>query len=238
MLPNGKNNLIAGVNWANILYVDIHTHNKNKDKETLSLISCKTYDYNILSEGENFLSIGIHPWQVGDNTGDLLSEALNIFDKKNPVAIGEIGLDKFRNKAFFENQKEVFIQQIDYAESHKLPVVIHCVKAFSELLHILKSNSFTIPFIIHGFSQNIQIARQLMRYEVFFSFGSVLKFGLPKFHNLFREIPDNRVFFETDEDEISIKKVYEYAAKLSDKPVDFWINQVKNNFRKIFMPSN
>ena len=94
------------------------------------------------------------------------------------------------------------------AVSRQLPVIIHCVKAWDELLAIKKDFPETLPCIIHGFRGKPQLAESLL------SKGFYLSFGF-RFHPQSLTLcPSDRLFFESDEDLRPIDTLYHIAAEL------------------------
>ena len=124
---------------------------------------------------------------------------------------------------------------MNIAVSFHKPVIIHCVKAYSELLEILKKYNIKIPSIIHCFNENEQIAEQLMNYKICFSFGKSILNAESKAAKVFKQLPPDRVFFETDDSELSISDIYKKAAELSGKDENFWMSQCKTNFSNCFI---
>lgn len=219
---------------SGISYIDIHTHRPNFERNTLSLRSYMYDEVDTIKADEKIYSIGVHPWQIQDDIEALWQEVPEVYNDKQPIAIGEVGLDKVRNAEKFELQAMLFIKHIDFAQKKGLPIIVHCVKAFSELLHILKTENISVPMIVHGYQGNTQIAAQLLRHHVYLSFGTALSSKQLKIQEAFLYCPPDRVFFETDESNCSVSDVYKTAGRLSQKPLDFWTAQIKNNFFKIF----
>jgi TatD DNase family protein len=217
---------------STINFIDIHTHRTSYANDTLCLQSVFATD--LMDVQSEFFSAGIHPWQVQDDYKAQWKTAEQLFDKKMPPAVGEIGLDKIKNAERFANQKALFVEQMKYAQKHHRPVVIHCVKAFSELLHLLKTYRFTVPIILHAFNANKQTVEQLAKYPVYFSFGSALLYPDSKACSVFNKLPPEQIFFETDEADFPVSDIYKRAEKLSAKNSDFWKSVVKHNFRKVF----
>lgn len=86
-------------------------------------------------------SAGLHPWYIDETGWKTSFEALKQFSLQNQViAIGECGLDKVC-KTSFSLQQEVFIAQLLWANEINKPLIIHCVKAFDEILGLLKKHS-------------------------------------------------------------------------------------------------
>ena len=180
-----------------------------------------------------FYSIGIHPWNVSKNNIDkqlkILSETAQ---KENILAIGEIGLDKLHPE--FDLQKTVFLKQINIAKTLNKPIIVHCVKAFSELLEILKTEKLKIPVIVHRYSGNITVAKQLLKFGYYLSFGHELFNSQSKVPKVFKKIPLENIFLETDDAEITIEEVYEKAAEIKSVSVTEISEKIRSNFKNCF----
>ncbi len=118
------------------------------------------------------------------------------------VAIGECGLDYYRlGEETKEKQKSVFLQQIELASDIKKPLMIHCRKAFKDLIDIL--NSYLVirnsnnPGIVHFFSGTKDDAQKLLDMGFSFSFGGVITF-VRDYDEVVRYIPLERILLETD----------------------------------------
>lgn len=117
------------------------------------------------------------------------------------VAIGECGLDFYRmkNQELRIKQEEVLRQQIELAQELKKPLVIHCRKAFSDLLRILHSYSFILnpSGVIHFFSGSWDDAQKLLDLGFSVSFGGVITFARD-YDDVIKKIPLDRLLVETD----------------------------------------
>ena len=178
-------------------------------------------------------SIGIHPWFIVENCIESdLAFIESKLKEKNCLAIGECGLDK-RIEIPFETQQAVFERQLLLAEQYQKPVVIHCVAAFQELIAIKKRLKISVPFLIHGYSKNELVAKELLANGCFISFGKYL-LRMPQLESVFKDMPIDRFFLETDTDEQTIKEVYELAAQYKGLSVAQIQEIVNTNFRKVF----
>lgn len=176
-------------------FKDIHSHRITADDITVANLS---YFDTIPSEG--FYSIGIHPWMTDKDNNTL---AL-LFDKikanaglENVVAIGECGIDLLRG-ASIDKQKDLFIKHIELSESVNKPLILHAVKSFDILLRLKKKYLPSQEWIIHGFRGKPQLASQLLGNGFSLSFGE--KFNPQSV----AVVPDDRIFFETDESNLDI----------------------------------
>ena len=180
-----------------------------------------------------FFSTGLHPWHIGTVK---LEECFRAIDQaamqKDMLAVGECGLDR-AIKTDFALQEWCFKQQIAIAEKHDKPLIIHCVRAYSDLLQIKKESKSGVLWIIHGYHGNLETTLSLIKHEFYFSVGEQLLKDESK-HEIFRSIPIERLFLETDESELSIDMIYLMAAqilKLDEKE----LNQIiTNNFISVF----
>lgn len=211
-------------------YFNLHTHQFTNNDEVLELVNQypKSFDATI-----PFFSIGIHPWYIKEED---ITEELRIIEEKiqlqNCLAIGECGLDK-RIEIPFDLQVEVFEKQLALAEKYKLPVVLHCVASFQELIAIKKKLNIKVPMIIHGFSKNQQLAKQLLENGFYISFGKYL-IQNPELEEVFKSVPNDRFFLETDTINESIKAVYELAGKYKNLGEEELKNTIIQNFNIVF----
>lgn len=211
-------------------YINLHTHRFTNDSEVLEVVNQypKEFDVSVA----NF-SIGIHPWYIKEED---VEEELGIIEEKlqlkNCLAIGECGLDK-RIEVPMELQVAVFEKQLALAEKYKLPVVIHCVAAFQELIEIKKRLKIQVPMIIHGFSKHQQLAKQLLDNGFYISFGKYLLKN-PDLEEVFKDTPDDRFFLETDTIEEGIREVYKLAASYKNISLEELQNRVTQNFNIVF----
>lgn len=116
------------------------------------------------------------------------------------VAIGECGLDYFRDKSdeTIKRQKEGFVAQIELAAELKKPLMIHCRAAFPDLMEILQAEKARLHGgITHFFSGSAEDARKLLEFGFYFTFGGVITFARD-YDGIIRMIPLDRILSETD----------------------------------------
>jgi len=216
----------------NLLYVDIHSHNISDDGEVFTLNNVLVNEQKKL-DLTKYYSVGIHPWYVNEfNVDGYFKRFKEYFTNKNILAVGEIGLDKLKQK--FDIQTQLFEKQLNYANTNKFPVIIHCVKAYNELLLILENNKIETPLIFHRYGGNAQLTEQLLQGNNYFSFGQSLFNENPKTNRIFKRLANNRIFLETDDANISIIEVYKRAASLRGTSVTELKKVIYNNFISIF----
>ena len=197
-------------------FFNLHTHLSSNQEDVLELVN--QYPQEFDATIPNY-SIGIHPWYVVEDRIDveLVIIESKLKDKKC-LAIGECGLDK-RVEIPMALQQMVFEKQLALAEKYKKPVVVHCVAAFQEVIAIKKKMALSVPMIIHGFSKNKETAGQLIANGFYISFGKYLLRN-PKLEVVFKSIPKERLFLETDTIDEGIAAIYELAAKYRNIEVE------------------
>ena len=211
-------------------FINLHTHQFTNQEHILEIVNQypKEFDATI----PNF-SVGIHPWKINFEN---LANDLQIIEEKlqhdNCMALGECGLDK-RIETSLEIQIKIFEKQLFLAQKYYKPVILHCVVAFQEIIAIKKQMNVEVPMIIHGFSKNLQTAKQLLENGFYISFGKYLLQN-PDLELVFKEIPNDRFFLETDSSNYTIEEVYALAAKYKNMAVSELKAQTQNNFKKIF----
>ncbi len=208
-------------------YINLHTHRKPQSSEEFCIRNA--YFPSKIANIAHLpyaVSVGIHPWFSEKKVADFEARMEALLACKNVVALGEIGLDRVKNVPF-SPQIEVFEQQLFFAEKYKKPVILHCVKAISDIFPYLKNTK--VPFIFHQFDANETQLQQLLPYSAYFSFGKNL-FTSAKSQQVFKIVPDNRYFLETDIAPIRIEKVYAQAALLKNISENAVKEQVFANF--------
>lgn len=212
-------------------YINIHTHKTTTEKDEISIFN------QLLHLGETsdsrLKSIGWHPWYIELKDFSMIVQEVNqIKAEKNLAAIGECGIDRAVNISI-EKQKNLLNRHIEKAEELEKPIIIHCVKAYSDLLNIAKNRKIETPLILHAYNGNLYETDQLLKYNIYFSFGHQL-INNPKLESVFKELPPEKIFFETDESDISIKNIYFHAAKLKQINRSEMQEQILKNFKKVF----
>lgn len=202
------------------MFVDIHTH---LDNQSIIKIVNDNFEEKILT------TVGIHPWEVGVIANEVPRDLQSL---GMTTAIGEVGLDKF-HKETFEKQIEVFEEMIRLSESYKKPMIIHCVRAYSEIIEIRKKTRATMPWVIHGFNSSVETMRQLLRHDMYISLGEILYRNENQAVKILKNIPLGRLFLETDVSGRDIKDVYSMAASLLECDLDFLCRQIFENYGRL-----
>ena len=212
-----------------LLFINTHTHRQIYDAK-VELVS--------LGPGQrdniNHYSCGLHPWHLEKKElDDQLDQLEKISNEKRCLAIGECGLDKVTT-VDFEQQLKAFKEQVILANKVNKALVIHCVKAFNELMNCLDHLDNKVPVVIHGFNNNESIANMLLERGYLLSFGKALLTYDSNASRVVRQCGRKQLLLETDDSDISIKYIYHKAAELLGVDEDSLKAQLQSNFEHTF----
>jgi TatD DNase family protein len=212
-------------------FVDIHTHPDRNEPETIIVQNIFPGEPVAKFTGRNFYSVGLHPWHIkSEEVNDvLISMVKETLENDHVCFVGECGLDKLA-KTNFEEQIRVFRAQVVLAEEWKRPVIIHCVRAYNEILELHVKIKPEIPWILHGYTGGPVLTKQLVQRGFYFSFGKSILNPKSKSIESLRWLPLDRIFFETDEFKGNVAEVYHHAAALKEVSPELLKQEVWNNF--------
>jgi TatD DNase family protein len=146
-----------------------------------------------------FCMIGLHPCYVDDNFDLEIDFIKKQIEKHDYKAIGEIGIDLFHEKKYFQQQVIAFEEQIKLAIDYDLPIVIHSRDSFDEIFKVLeKFKCEKLRGIFHCFTGNINQAQRIIDLNFHLGIGGVLTFKNGKISEFLNEIPINKIVLETD----------------------------------------
>jgi TatD DNase family protein len=213
------------------MYTDFHTHKPifSSNPNVLEVISMhKTMKY----ENEYF-TVGHHPWWT---EAPLLEEDLLnleiLLSNKFCLGIGECGLDKLKG-ASKEIQEEVFYQHIMLANKHNVPLIIHCVRQYDQVINFRKKYGKT-PWVIHGFRRNKQLAKSLIDQGIMVS-ASPFENMNDSFVEMLKTLPSESYFIETDSEyTLNIMERYQIMANLRKVDLEDLKEQMMENFNAFF----
>lgn len=214
-------------------FFDIHTHFPTGDP---ALVEMENLRFGQSASGRaRFCSAGLHPWFLEKVH---LEAALQWLEVQAALpatrAIGEAGLDKVCGTDW-ALQEQAFRACIERSERVGKPLLIHCVKAYNEVIQLKKQLNPAQNWIFHGFNKHPDTAAMLLRAGCFLSFGNaILQEGNHSAEALQR-MPDDRFFLETDDaEEVGIVRIYEQAALLRGVDVECLKRQVAENVQAVF----
>lgn len=211
------------------MYINVHTHHPSNSKEVFSIQNRYPMD----SDFTMPFSVGIHPWFLNEKTVENeLFQVEKLLQHPNCLAVGECGLDKAINSSF-DFQMETFKKQILISEKYHKPLIIHCVRAFQEMIELKKTYKPLQPWIVHGFKKDKQLAFSLIKNGFYLSFGDVVLNNI-KIQALISEIPFEKILLETDNSAIAIDEIYNKVAIIKKITLEKLLEKIHVNFKNIF----
>lgn len=214
--------------------IDIHSH-RDRDDGSYRIISLDTRDFDSSLAFDRPYSLGLHPWFIeAQDGGEALRKIEAALADDRMLAVGECGLDRL-TAAPMRDQEVLFRAQLQLAERAAKPVVIHCVRAFNELLRIKKNETIATPWIVHGFNNKPRIAVPLLEQGCYLSFGKALLQDGSNAREVLRLTPLHRFFLETDESDAALSEIYRAAADIKRLDPAALQAQILSNFKRVFL---
>lgn len=211
---------------------DVHTHQilleDTDDPYHSCILDVYPLEFEVAKETHkrHRFSCGIHPWYSEDSDSQM-AYLTEIVTDPLIVAIGETGLDKLKGPSY-DIQIPVFKKHIELSEKLRKPLIIHCVKAWEELIKIRQETQPTQPWIIHGYRGKPELTKRLINEGFLFSVGDDINVDSMIL------IPVESLFCETDEDEMDIREVYMQAAQAVNMELEDFADQVAKNVYRVF----
>ena len=198
---------------------------------------------------EIYYSAGIHPESANFYSVEDVLKIESLLNDKKCLAVGEIGFDYHYDGYDKKLQKELFLAQLELANSYNLPIVVHSRDACQDTLNTLKENLDKLKngFLMHCFSESKETAKEIIKMGGYFSFGGAITFKNSKKGEVLREIPIDRILVETDAPYLTptpfrgqinepknVVYTYQKIAEIYNISVDELKIKVANNFSKLF----
>ena len=202
------------------MLIDSHSHLQfsqfDKDRDAVIENSLKNGIKYIINVGTNYedsvksieiaekydavySSAGIHPHDSEKMSSSDFSAIVELLNKKKVVAVGEIGLDYYRNYSPKEIQIKVFIKFLNLAEEKNVPVIIHNRDATEDIENILiNETKGDLKGVVHCFSGDIDFADKILDMGLYISFTGNITYRNFKNTDLIKNIPIERILIETD----------------------------------------
>ena len=151
----------------------------------------------ISNEYENvFCTVGCHPHDTSKLKNNYINELEEMCKNPKVVGIGETGLDYYYNHSSKEIQKKAFIEHIELSKDLNLPLVIHNRDSDEDLMEILRKHK--PKGVIHCFSGNLEMAREVIKLGMLISFTGIVTFKNYTSFNIIKEINLKNFMLETD----------------------------------------
>ena len=200
-----------------------------------SLFLCENYK-------DIFCAIGVHP-----NDSDKFVDFSEFFTNEKIVAVGESGLDYYRNKVDKKTQIAVFEKQLNIAEKFKKPVIIHCRQAEEDVYKILDGHK-NIKGVIHCFSSSVEFAEKFLQLGFYIGIDGPATYPNAKvLREVIKMLPVEKMLLETDSPYLPpqnfrgkrnepsyIKYVAEKVAEIKQMPVTEILKITDDNVKTLF----
>ncbi len=147
-----------------------------------------------------YASIGIHPHDASKVSDQNWQTLERLVKDQKVVAIGETGLDYYRNRSPHEDQQRIFHKHLALAKAHNLPVIIHSRDASEDCLRILNEHkNGALKGVVHCFSGTKEIARKCIELGLYISFAGPITFSnANNIREVAKSVPVERILLETD----------------------------------------
>ncbi len=204
-------------------------------------------------------AFGLHPWHIFNRSAHWLGNLEYCIDHYQGF-VGEIGLDRWIQNHDFDDQVEVFKKQLQLAARKNVPASLHCLNAWGRMLDILEEESLPkVGVLLHSYGGAQEMVPQLAELGCYFSFsGYFLLDRKSKARATFKTIPIDRILVETDAPDQQLPEdrdehplpldeegksvnhpgnigaVYSGLAQVLDMPVERLVNQIEENYQRIF----
>ena len=193
-----------------------------------------------------YATAGIHPHDSKDADEDDLQKLRKLLDNEKIVAVGEMGLDYFRNISNSDTQKIVFKDQLKLAEETNKPIVFHNREADEDIINIL-SDFPNVIGVAHCFSSSYETAIKLIEMGFYISFSGNLTFKNSHLPEVAKKLPLDRLLVETDSPFLSpvpfrgktnepgrTRYVVEKLAEIFDSDIDQIASITTANAKNLF----
>lgn len=214
------------------IFLDFHTHSIRR-KDAKNVVEIVSLHFGKEQEHDLF-TIGKHPWWTGSLlNSDEKKKLTQLLLSEKCLAMGEMGLDKLKGESM-DIQIEIFKDLLEVAVEIKKPVIIHCVRAFDNLIKLKCQYPQIQKWCVHGFSRHAELAKQLIHEGFYLSLMPVLEIT-KKYKDLIQSLPAEKFFLETDSmPNTQIENIYLHVAKIRGISVGELQEQLAKNANKFF----
>ena len=212
------------------MFLNFHTHFSNHNE--FEILNVDTG--NNLSK--SYFSIAYHP-----KDALLFTDFSDKLSSEKCLAVGECGIDK-NIDIDIKIQEKVFIEHVKLSEKFELPLIIHCVKAWNEILVIKREMNPKQKWIFHGFRKT-SLLDSVLENNVLIGIGPAILFD-EKLISALNIVPISQILLETDDsstnsetEKVNIKEIYLKVAQIKNISLQQLELQIEENFRKVFLTS-
>ena len=146
-----------------------------------------------------YATVGMHPHDAKDLTLDVLKTFRDHLNHPKVIALGEIGLDYYRNLSPRAVQKEAFEKQLDLAEEMEMPIIVHNRDAYMDIIPILEKRRGKIQGVLHCFTGDVELMHRSVEIGFHIGIGGIVTYPNAKdMQAVAMEVPSERLLIETD----------------------------------------
>ncbi|MFP4373511.1 MAG: TatD family hydrolase [Spirochaetaceae bacterium] len=197
-----------------------------------------------------YLTAGLHPSNAGGVSFETCEATLRAsLSSPRVVALGEIGLDWFRDHGTRQEQRDLFASQIELANELRLPIIVHNRDATAAILDVFAAHPPTAESVMHCFSADAEAAGRFLDLGFSLSFGGNVTYRQSEdIRRAAARTPDDRILLETDAPFLAPQKVrgtpnhpgfvgytYEFLADVRGQRVEELAAAARANFERIFL---
>jgi len=143
--------------------------------------------------------MGLHPCSVDKDFQRELYLVEEWLAKRRFIAVGEIGTDLYWDKTFWEQQKEAFTIQVNWAKQYGIPVVIHSRESIDQIIELVESlQDGRLTGVFHCFTGSVAQAQKIVALNFYMGIGGVATFKKSGLDLVIPELPLERIVLETD----------------------------------------
>ncbi|MBN2585320.1 TatD family hydrolase [Patescibacteria group bacterium] len=200
-----------------------------------------------------YASIGVHPHDAKTLSNDVIEKMRRLGREQKVVAVGEIGLDYYRNLSNQAIQRQAFIEQLNLAKELNKPIIVHCREAYSDVLDILDEQylphvSGKPPGVIHSFSVGVRYAQEFLKRGFYLGINGMVTYpNNTQLVEAVKIIPMDKILIETDapllaplihrgkrNEPLYVLEVAQQIAKIKNLSVEEVCQTSTNNTRQLF----
>ncbi|HFZ1710488.1 TPA: metal-dependent hydrolase [Citrobacter sedlakii] len=208
----------------------------------------------VLALAERFVplyaALGLHPIVIEQHADDGLERLQQVLDDRpaKVVAVGEIGLDLFRDDPRFDRQEQILEAQLKLAKRYDLPVILHSRRTHDKLAMHLKRQNLPRTGVVHGFAGSFQQAERFVQLGYRIGVGGTITYPrASKTRDVIAQLPLTALLLETDAPDMPLNgfqgqpnrpeqaaKVFDALCKLRPEPADVIADALYRNTTALF----
>lgn len=208
----------------------------------------------VLALAENypplFAALGLHPIVIEQHGEDCLEQLQQALEKRphKLIAVGEIGLDLYRDDPQFDKQERVLDAQLKLAKRYDLPVILHSRRTHDKLAMHLKRHALPRTGVVHGFAGSLQQAERFVQLGYKIGVGGTITYPrASKTREVMAQLPLESLLLETDAPDMPLNgfqgqpnrpeqavRVFETLCELRQEPADVIADALYRNTTALF----